>query len=74
MSENTWEIPWAQMGQIQTEIESALRVKIAKEISEYSAHCIERGISNYFVSGLDVAANIALLGTPQGDPQTEVLS
>jgi hypothetical protein len=73
MSENTWEIPWAQVGQMKIEIESALRNKISEEISAYSQRCIDRGISNYFVSGLEVAANIAMFGPPQAEKQQEVL-
>ncbi len=71
MSENTWELPWPQMGQVKTEIESALRVRISEEISAYSRHCIDRGLSNYFVSGLEVAANIAMFGPPQGEHKQE---
>lgn len=68
---DSWQTPWAQMGQIRLEIESELRNKIHREISAYSAMCIERGMSNYFISGLDVAANIAVFGPPQGDIQQE---
>jgi hypothetical protein len=64
-SAESWQMPWSQMSQVRIEIESELRNKISTEISAYSAIALERGISNYFISGLDVAANIALLGLPQ---------
>lgn len=73
MEQNTqaWQIPWSQMSQIRLEIESEIRSKINSEISAYSAIALERGISNYFISGLDVAANIALFGPPQKEKQQE---
>ena len=63
--------PWSRMSQIRTEIESDIRNKISSEISAYSTIALERGISNYFISGLDVAANIALLGLPQRERKQE---
>lgn len=68
---DSWQMPWSQMGQIRLEIESDIRNKISNEISAYSAFALERGISNYFISGLDVAANIALFGSPQRERQQE---
>ncbi len=70
-SAESWQMPWSQMSQIRTEIESELRNKISTEISAYSSIALERGISNYFISGLDVAANIALLGLPQREEKQE---
>ena len=66
-----WQMPWSQMSQIRLEMESEIRSKINSEISAYSAIALERGISNYFISGLDVAANIALSGPPQEERQQE---
>jgi hypothetical protein len=65
------DVPWSRMSQVRTEIESDIRNKISNEISAYSAFALERGISNYFISGLDVAANIALFGPPQRERQQE---
>jgi hypothetical protein len=65
------DVPWSRMSQVRTEIESDIRNKISNEISAYSAFALERGISNYFISGLDVAANIALFGPPQKERQQE---
>jgi hypothetical protein len=70
-SAESWQMPWSQMSQIRLEIESEIRSKISNEISAYSAFALERGISNYFISGLDVAANIALSGPPQEERQQE---
>jgi hypothetical protein len=70
-SAEAWQTPWSQMSQIRLEIESEIRNKISNEISAYSAMALERGISNYFISGLDVAANIALSGPPQEERQQE---
>jgi hypothetical protein len=70
-SAEAWQMPWSQMSQIRLEIESEIRSKISNEISAYSAFALERGISNYFISGLDVAANIALSGPPQEERQQE---
>jgi hypothetical protein len=65
------DVPWSRMSQVRTEIESDIRNKISNEISAYSAFALERGISNYFISGLDVAANIVLFGPPQRERQQE---
>ena len=70
-SAEAWQMPWSQMSQIRLEIESEIRSKISNEISAYSAVALERGISNYFISGLDVAANIAIFGTPQKEKLQE---
>jgi hypothetical protein len=70
-SAEAWQMPWSQMSQIRLEIESEIRSKISNEISAYSAFALERGISNYFISGLDVAANIALSGPPREERQQE---
>jgi hypothetical protein len=70
-SAEAWQMPWSQMSQIRLEIESDIRNKISNEISAYSAFALERGISNYFISGLDVAANIAIFGMPQKEKQQE---
>jgi hypothetical protein len=70
-SAESWQMPWSQMSQVRIEIESELRNKISTEISAYSAIALERGISNYFISGLDVAANIAIFGMPQKEKQQE---
>jgi hypothetical protein len=70
-SVEAWQMPWSQMSQIRLEIESEIRNKISSEISAYSAVALERGISNYFISGLDVAANIAIFGTPQKEKLQE---
>lgn len=70
-SAEAWQVPWSHMSQIRLEIESEIRHKISNEISAYSAVALERGISNYFISGLDVAANIAIFGTPQKEKQQE---
>jgi hypothetical protein len=70
-SAESWQMPWSQMSQIRLEIESEIRSKISNEISAYSAFALERGISNYFISGLDVAANIALSGPPREERQQE---
>ena len=73
-SVSAWGVDWSRYEQIKTEIESQIRIKIVEEIQDYSQMCIERGISNYFVSGLDVAAHIALVGKKNiGSEQTEVL-
>ena len=70
-SAESWQMPWSQMSQIRLEIESEIRSKISNDISAYSAFALERGISNYFISGLDVAANIALSGPPREERQQE---
>jgi hypothetical protein len=70
-SAEAWQMPWSQMSQIRLEIESEIRSKISNEISAYSAIALERGISNYFISGLDVAANIAIFGMPQKEKLQE---
>lgn len=64
MSEQNYRygIDWTTYFQAKLEIESELRGKISREISEYSAFAQERGISNYLISGLDIAADIALFG------------
>ena len=64
MSEQNYRygIDWTTYSQAKLEIESELRGKIFREISEYSSFAQERGISNYLISGLDIAADIALHG------------
>lgn len=64
MSEQNYRygIDWTTYSQAKLEIESELRGRIFREISEYSTFAQERGISNYLVSGLDIAADIALFG------------
>jgi hypothetical protein len=68
---------WSRHSQLRLEIESEIRNKISEEIHIYSAFAQGRGLNNYFVSGLEVAADIALLGLndrhKQGNTQTEVL-
>jgi len=62
-------INWSTYGQAKLEIESELRCKISKEISEYAEYCRERGISTYFTSGLELAANMALFSTEERNNQ-----
>jgi hypothetical protein len=45
---------------IRQTIEAEVRLKIYNEIIEYKETCIKNGISNYFISGLDVSADIAM--------------
>ena len=58
-------INWATYGQAKLEIESELRCKISKEISEYAEYCRERGMSTYFISGLELAADMALFSAEE---------
>ena len=58
-------INWATYGQARLEIESELRCKISKEISEYAEYCRERGMSTYFTSGLELAADMALFSAEE---------
>jgi hypothetical protein len=62
-------INWSTYGQAKLEIESELRCKISKEISEYAEYCRERGMSTYFTSGLELAANMALFSAEERNNQ-----
>jgi hypothetical protein len=53
---------WKDRNQDLLEFESALREKIFNQITEYSDLARSRGLSTYFTSGLDLAADIALHG------------
>jgi hypothetical protein len=53
---------WVTYDQLKTEIESALRCKISEDITTFADTCRQRGMNGHFTSGLDLAADIALLG------------
>lgn len=72
-SNHPYGVNWATYGQVQLEIESALRVKIANDIEAYANMCRERGMNGHFTSALDLAADIALLGPRKPQLQEESL-
>ena len=63
---------WTKHEQAKNQIEYNVLNKRHEEISAYIEMCIERGMSNYFISGLEVAANMVLFGPPQREESTEV--
>lgn len=75
MSEPSWipDVNWATWEQTRSQVESDVKNKISSVISAYATMCRERGMSSYFVSGLEVAADIAARGEqpkPQGQEET----
>ena len=58
-------VNWSTYSQVRLEIESALRAQIFNDITRYADMCRRKDISSYFSSGLDVAADIALVGLGQ---------
>ena len=67
-----WHINWTVYSQMKLEAESEQRNKIVALIHEYSRMCTEQGISNYFISGLEVAAGIVARGDlPKPEPQEQ---
>ena len=55
-------VNWSTYSQVKLEIESTLRAQIFNDITRYADMCRRKDISSYFSSGLDVAADIALVG------------
>jgi hypothetical protein len=53
---------WRDRNQEFLEFESALREKIFNQITDFAGIARSRGLSTYFTSGLDLAADIALHG------------
>jgi hypothetical protein len=72
-SNHPYGVNWATYGQVQLELESALRIKIANDIEEYAEMCRQRGLNGHFTSALDLAADIALMGPRKQEPQEESL-
>lgn len=62
-------IDWRARDQARIEQESVLREKIFNDITQYADLARERGLSTYFTSGIEVAAEIALFG--RRDPITQ---
>jgi hypothetical protein len=62
-------IDWRARDQARIEQESVLREKIFNDITQYADLARERGLSTYFTSGVEVAAEIALFG--RRDPITQ---
>ena len=58
-------VNWSTYSQVKLEIESTLRAQIFNDITKYADMCRRKDISSYFSSGLDVAADIALVGLGQ---------
>ena len=58
-------VNWSTYSQVKLEIESTLRAQIFNDITRYADMCRRKDISSYFSSGLDVAADIALVGLGQ---------
>jgi hypothetical protein len=55
-------IDWSTYNQVKLELTSAQREKTYKEINKVIEQSQERGLNNHFISGLELAANIALFG------------
>jgi hypothetical protein len=75
MTDSSWtpDVNWSTWEQTRGEVEYSVKHKISSEISAYAEHCRAKGLSTYFVSGLEVAANIALNGSqpkPNQDEET----
>jgi hypothetical protein len=59
----SWTPPdWSQHEQTRGLIESEVKSKMAQDIRDYINLCRERGMSSHFISGLEVAADIAYFG------------
>jgi hypothetical protein len=56
-----------------TKTETEIREEIYNQIIEYKDTCVKNGISNYFISGLEVSADIALKGEDRQKEQKETL-
>jgi hypothetical protein len=55
-------IDWRARDLARLEQESSLRERIFNEITRYADNARDLGMSNSFISGVEVAAEIALLG------------
>jgi hypothetical protein len=55
-------IDWRARDLAKLEQESSLRERIFNEITRYADNARDLGMSNSFISGVEVAAEIALLG------------
>lgn len=72
--EGKWNPPdWTTHEQTRSMIESEVRHKIMNEIRDYADMCKAKGMSTYFVSGLEVSASIAAFGKPTDVRQEETL-
>jgi hypothetical protein len=59
MSESSG-INWSTSESIRSEAEYNTRIKIAEEIQAVVDRCIDRGINNHFISGLELAKGVVL--------------
>jgi hypothetical protein len=59
MSESSG-INWSTSESIRSEADYNTRIKLAEEIQAVVDRCIERGINNHFISGLELAKGIVL--------------
>lgn len=59
MSESSG-INWNTSESIRSEAEYNTRIKIAEDIQAVVDRCIDRGINNHFISGLELAKGVAL--------------
>jgi hypothetical protein len=70
------DVDWTLIQQVKAEARYELQNGLYAKIHEYSAICQERGISNYFISGLEVAAGIVQRGDlpkPDDTGETDTL-
>lgn len=71
MSESSG-INWSTSEAIRSEAEYNTRLKIAEEIEAVVDRCIERGINNHFISGLELAKGVVLNLTKDKSDDTQL--
>ena len=71
MSESSG-ITWSTSESIRSEAEYNTRLKLASDIQAVIDRCIERGLNNHFISGLELARG-TVLGLTGRDSNTEQL-
>ncbi len=66
-------VDWSQYERVRTEIQSALRHEINSDIQNVIDRCRKNGMNQHFISGLELAADTALLGPSKQTAQHERL-
>jgi hypothetical protein len=63
---------WTQLGQVRAEAQYETRHLIGEDIQKIIDRCRERGISQHFIAGLELAQHTAVFGptTPEHTSET----
>jgi len=64
---------WTQHGQVRAETQYETRHQIGDDVQKVIDRCRERGISQHFIAGLELAQHIAIFGPSQPESSAEHL-